>query len=1042
MPYKTHGFKFVSLALMLLTSSMCINNVAVAKKTQASQPNKFTPEDELQGFTVPEGFVVELVASEEHGIVNPIDISFDDAGRLWVQTASMYPMDLANDNGSWKDLLKLMSNKEQQLTNPEYRRLHDYYTGKIKGLDKILILEDLYKPQPAKVFADGLAIPQSVIPYKNGIFVVQGAQLFYLSDDNNDDKADSRETILDGFGFLDTHTMAHSLTRGPGGWIYFSHGALNKGLVTALRSGVEQRVDYQKIARFSVDGKKIELVSSGLNNVWGHALRGNGQWYGTEANDFGFSITPMENGTGFKGIGSDRLRPYQPWVTPLHEFRVGGTGISGLAFSDDIKGGFPEEWKDVGLLANPITNKINAVKIVRNADGSVAAEHLEDFLTSKDEWFRPVNLEFGPDGSLYIVDWYNKVVSHNEVSREHPDRDKSHGRIWRVRHRSQTQQTFTNFKTLDSKYLVEHLKSSGTTWAKRAAWHQIADRQATQLAPELITVIADASLHEQTRIVALWALESLAHYDRNLMVSLLKSAEPDLRREAVRALASMPISTVEFTHLLKPFIQDKNVMVRSQVLRSVEHFGKANADTIDLVVSFCLEDSADNKMGSGYERKFERYLARKALEQYVVELGLYLKSDLAKKQPRSNIAWAKKALTGNLTAKSFLAAWQDNPIKKITKDNIFQISQLLKDKQVFTTLASAFSNQANAEETVAAALTYREAIKSKEMNQALVPAIASLLQTENKMKAIQAAAIFNYLPAIPEAVSALDESSDKVLLLSALTLIAKKPAAHVDAVVKLFSQTKDADIKAQAFKILVLAEFPLAKQQIKSLFTELSVAQKHDLLSSLSSSKQGAKVVLDAYEQKLITADSIDIHTVNAVAAFVKNDAQIMALEKLVKNKAAADKKALDHKFEKYQEIVMQDIGQASKGESLFKSFCLSCHLVGSEGAGFAPALDGSAHRSNEGLLTAILDPNAAVEGSYYTYRVIKTDGSVIEGFREMHDETGVTLRFMGGGSYTIPQAEVQKAFFTNRSVMPNNLVDGLSKQQFANLIAFIKTLN
>lgn len=144
-------------------------------------------------------------------------------------------------------------------------------------------------------------------------------------------------------------------------------------------SDAKVRIDFSKIARFSLDSKRIELVNSGLNNIWGYKLRGNGQWYGIEANDLGFSIVPMEIGTGFPGIGSERLRSYQPWMPELHKFRVGGTGISGVAFADDLEGTFPEEWKDVAFIANPITSSINAVRIVRNSDGTVTAEHLPDF---------------------------------------------------------------------------------------------------------------------------------------------------------------------------------------------------------------------------------------------------------------------------------------------------------------------------------------------------------------------------------------------------------------------------------------------------------------------------------------------------------------------------------------------------------------------------------------------------------------------------------------------------------------------------------------
>lgn len=288
------------------------------------------------------GFVIELVASEKDGVAKPIDLTFDDAGRLWTQTARMYPLDPVADI-QWNDLLRLMDDQQAQQNHPNFRRILDLYQGRTKGSDQVLILSGLYGQGPVKttVWAEGLTIPQSVLPYRDGAYVAQGSELFFLRDSDHDGKADTRTPLLTGFGFTDTHTMAHVLLRGPGDWIHFSHGVLNKGEVSSLPGGVKLKVDYSKIARFSLDAKKLELVSAGLNNIWGFQLRHNGQWYGSEANDLGYSVVPMEPGTGFPGIGNERLRPYQPWMPPLHEFRVGGTGISGTAFADDAAGSFP-----------------------------------------------------------------------------------------------------------------------------------------------------------------------------------------------------------------------------------------------------------------------------------------------------------------------------------------------------------------------------------------------------------------------------------------------------------------------------------------------------------------------------------------------------------------------------------------------------------------------------------------------------------------------------------------------------------------------------
>jgi hypothetical protein len=291
--------------LLLFAFHFALNEKLYGQKITHSPRNEVkTPEQQLKGFKLPPGFIIELVASERDGIVNPIDLTFDDAGRLWTQTAEMYPLDPIADI-QWNDLLKLMNDPEAQNNHPNFKRISDLYQGKTKGTDKIIILSNLYSPSPLKVtvWADGLTIPQSILPYKNGAFVAQGSELFLLQDSNNDGKADKRTPLFTGFGFTDTHTMSHTLIRAPGDWIHFSHGALNKGEVMALNSKMKVKVDYSKIARFSLDGNKMEVVSSGLNNIWGFQMRHNGQWYGSEANDLGYSVAPMEMGTGFPGIG-------------------------------------------------------------------------------------------------------------------------------------------------------------------------------------------------------------------------------------------------------------------------------------------------------------------------------------------------------------------------------------------------------------------------------------------------------------------------------------------------------------------------------------------------------------------------------------------------------------------------------------------------------------------------------------------------------------------------------------------------------------------
>ena len=1018
-------------------------------KTHSNRTKIYSPKRELAGFKVPEGFIVELVASEEDGIVNPIDLTFDDAGRLWTQTAVMYPLDPVA-NIKWQELLRLMDNPQEQEKDPNFRRILDLYRGETKGKDKILVLSDLYEGSEAKVdiWADGLAIPQSILPYKNGSYVAQGSEMFFLADQDGDGIADKRTPLFRGFGFTDTHTMSHTLLRGPGDWIHFSHGALNKGEITSVTGDARVRIDYSKIARFSLDGKQMEVINAGLNNIWGFQLRGNGQWYATEANDLGYSVVPMEVGTGYPGIGNDRLRTYQPFVPELHEFRVGGTGISGLAFADDVSGSFPEEWKNVAFLANPITSKINAVRIIRNPNGSVTAEHLPDFLTSQDDWFRPVNMEFGPDGCLYIADWYNKIISHNELPTTHPDRDKSHGRIWRIRHESQKLKKIPNLYEVNTPELVGHLKSP-SLWEKRAAWHQISDRpldETKELSSDLVALVGDPAQDELTRILALWSLEGIRHYDQELLKTLLGSNKGNLRREAVRSLTTFSLSADELAVSLKGLIGDPNAMVRSQVLRTLDEANTANGETIGLLVEACKPALGGNAMGSSYERNFERYLARKALEKYPEQLSNFIKSSKVANYNVTNLIWASQALPKQEKEAVFLNLWKRAPYKQLDEPTFILVAEMLDNNKIYNAVGSVLESTENAQKHVTLAIQNQAQIQSGALTRLLALPVKHLLQSGEKQKqhlGLEAVGKLKMTSLHPSVLPLVREDAPEETLQLALFALKDSPAKYKTVFESMANNgSLDLPLRADAIQALAISDMQEAEDILKTWVLNLRETEQTALTQILSNSPNGIVLLKQLYEKKSLDSNVFDLPSAEKVFQADEGDAQGKQLFEEVQYRIEGEKKAFEKKLERFIAIAEKGSGNAAKGEKLFQT-CLLCHAVGGKGYDFAPALDGSALRENEALLTAILDPDAAMESSYAIYRVVKKDGAKIEGYLVRKDERGTTIGFMGGGEQFIQKADItSEGYLGGRSFMPKGLIDNYSEDQVADLLAYIKTLN
>jgi len=187
----------------------------VIKITKSNRTTPLSPEEQLKKFKLAEGFVIELVASEKNGIINPIDLTFDDAGRLWTQTAEMYPLDPLGDKNNRSVRGQLLDPNSKIHKHPEMVRLKRLYQLKDKGTDRIVIIDDPTKPVEGQVrrVAEGLTMPQSILPYKNGVYVAHGSEMLFIEDADGDGIYDKPQTILTGFSYIDTHTMSHLLVR-------------------------------------------------------------------------------------------------------------------------------------------------------------------------------------------------------------------------------------------------------------------------------------------------------------------------------------------------------------------------------------------------------------------------------------------------------------------------------------------------------------------------------------------------------------------------------------------------------------------------------------------------------------------------------------------------------------------------------------------------------------------------------------------------------------------------------------------------------------
>ncbi|MCS7015006.1 MAG: c-type cytochrome [Gemmatales bacterium] len=835
--------------------------VGAATPPPPSKASPLTPEEERATFSLPPGFRIELVASEPE-VPKPITVVWDNAGRMWTMTAVEYPVD-AND-----DLQKAQALFAQG------------------GRDRVLVFDNPYSPGPHKprTFAEGLAIPLGLLPYRDGAFVQYGSEILFLRDRDGDGRADQREVVLSGFGIQDSHLYPHQFTRGPGNWIYFAQGAFNRSLVKT-RDGQQVRFDYCKMGRFQPDGTRFEIVACGLNNIWGFVITREGEMFIQEANDLGYSVVPLTLGANFPGHGMEKLKPYAPWQPAIGDhFRLGGTGLSGLAYAED-EDGWPEPYRHVMYVANPILQRIQAIRLIR--DGAYyRLEKLPDFLLSSDEWFRPVAIHFGPDGCLYVVDWYNKIISHNEVPRNHPERDKSRGRIWRIRHERQALRQVVNLREVSEQELLRCLDSANT-WEARSAWQEIVDRQAIPLTPQLQAWVRDAEKPADRRIRALWALEGLRRVELDTLAVCLRDSNRNIRREAVRILATQEFPAREIVRLLEPLTEDPDPQVRAEVIRTLTSIVPAHADAVRLLISMGKERLVGPtmklqqggvlaKLGAAHDRDFERYLIRAGLEQHPRELADWLRSPAAQQMPLENRLLAVLALPARESAQQ-LALLLPKLRRCPDEEELLRLTEAADLQEVREALRQLLQRR----ETVEVLLSVRHRIT----HDAVLPLLEEVAlrlwsgSDQDRPLSVRLASTFR-LRVLEKPLLELVQSPQASLQerLEALRALREMQTGGGDVLVQLIRQLPPGPLRLEAILTLVNAKEPRAAQFFFGLVNILNQQERQAGLAALCSTRSGALAVVRALRDGSLNEDWLDAALLERLQIVLGPDPELLGL--------------------------------------------------------------------------------------------------------------------------------------------------------------------
>ncbi len=512
--------------------------------TNYQQPIKIlSPDEAISTFKLAQGYQVNAFATEvDFDIQNPVALNFDAKGRLWVATMPSYPQYLPG-------------------TPPN---------------DKLLILEDTDgdgKADKQTVFADGLHLPTGFEFGDGGVYVAQQPNLMFLKDTDGDDKADVREIVLHGFDTADSHHSISAFTWSPGGVLHFQEGTFHHTQVETPYGPV--RVKDAAVFGYEPRRQKLEVfVSYPFANPWGHVYDRWGQNF----------VADASGGANYFGTAFSGHVDYPRKHKTMKQFivkRVRPTCGCEFVFSRH----FPDEAQGNFLLNNCIGFQgVLQHKMSEDGSGFVGVE-IEPLLQSSDPNFRPVDLKFGPDGALYVVDWFNPLVGHMQHSLRDPNRDHTHGRVWRITYKHRPLLTPPKIAGEPIPALLELLKAyeDRTRYAVR---RELRDRDTQEVVRELEKWAASLDKNDQDYehhlLEALWVYQHHNVTNEKLLKQLLNAKDYRARAAATRVLCYWRDQVSEPLALLKERANDEHPRVRLEAVRACSFFTTPEAAEVAL----------------------------------------------------------------------------------------------------------------------------------------------------------------------------------------------------------------------------------------------------------------------------------------------------------------------------------------------------------------------------------------------------------------------------------------------------------------------------
>jgi len=970
-------------------SSLALPRVPVRKEFVN---DGLSPSDAVARMSVTEGFHVDVIASEPD-IVQPIAMAIDEQGRLWVVEGLSYPS-----------------------RKPEG-----------KGRDRILIFADQDgdgKFETRKVFIEGLNLVSGIEVGFGGVWVGAAPYLLFIPDKNHDDIPDGEpQVLLDGWGYEDTHETLNSFVWGPDGWLYGCHGVFTHSRVGKPGTAETDRVPINAgVWRYHPIRHQFEVVSHGTSNPWGLDFDGTGEAFVTACViPHLYHILPgaryqRQAGKHFNPYTYDdiktiadhlhyagNIRDNAHWggrtpVAPPDTLKLGG-GHAHCGLSIYQGNQFPGQFRGKFLFANIHGHGIISDFTVPHGSGFIG-KHGADFLDGNDRWFMPVDMQYGPDGSLFVIDWYDRQNCHN---RDDAMWDRSNGRIYRISYgeRKEKAADASPFSKEDGgenfdESLVGFLSNSNA-WTARTASRLLQERNVAGVLKRKevlagLNKLLESDSVAENRLRALWLLFALGALDDDQLVAHLDSSDPEIRKWCVRLLGDdKKVSESAINRCVQLAKSDSAPVVRRELASLLQRLPNTNCWEIAANLITHSEDSKDHNIP--------------CLLWYGIE-------PLVMENPTRALQFAKNSRIPLVTQFIYRRLAQETA----GREKLF--SMLGKTKPKIDRVRLILNE-------VSQVLKDRISAPMPKSWDSAFPVLQSINDPETAQHLQSLAIKFGdkrMLPRLREIV--LNQSAPLPTREHALnSLISAKDSDSVTAFQSLVSGPANV-IRAKAISALAGFSDPKTPQVLLSNLKKLTPAEQSDAVVVLAGNRSYATSLLKALAAGTVPRKAISAFDVRLIRSL--KDQKLDALLSRYWGKiseTSRDKRAEIAKYKSFLTPKYLATADKGHGRTLFNQTCFACHKLFGKGNQIGPDITGGNRGDLDFLLENIINPSGVIGSDYQLNAFSLKDGQVITGIVRSENENAIRVALPGGVEQLLARDQIASRQKLAVSMMPEGIL-------------------